>query len=280
MEGASRSALAAARAELDRVTAVPPGVPAPGTGASEARQIAEDLRAVAGLIGTEATVRRALTDPGAPTESRAALARRLLAGQVGEPALDVAVAAVSGRWSRPVDLRLALDELAVEAMLAEAELSDALDEVEDELFRFGRILDQNPRLALALTDPAAPVAAKAALVERLLAGRAHPVTVRLTQQATTDRTGGDIERQLESFSRTAAARRNRVVAVVRTAAPLDADQTERLKAAVSRYFGRQIQLQIDLDPSVLGGVLVRVGDEVVDGTVLRRLAAARRGLTR
>ncbi|OAA25003.1 ATP synthase F1 subcomplex delta subunit [Frankia sp. EI5c] len=278
MEGASRQSLAAARSVLDQATAVPVGAtagPAP-----DARRIAADLGAVASLVGREPTVRRALTDPGAPAQSRADLAARLFGGQISPASLSVVSAAVSGRWSRPVDLRLALDELSVEATLAEAEAADVLDEVEDELFRFGRILGQNPQLSLALTDPAAPASAKAALVERLLSGRAQPVTVRLAQQTAVDPSQGDVERRLENLSRLAAARRGRVVAVVRSATVLDEDQIARLKAAISRFFGRQIQLQIDLDPSILGGLSVRVGDEVVDGTVLRRLAAARRGLTR
>ncbi|EFC80040.1 F0F1 ATP synthase subunit delta [Parafrankia sp. EUN1f] len=278
MEGASRQSLAAARSVLDQVTAVPVGA-ATGSGQPDVRSIAEELGAVAALVGREATVRRALTDPGAPAQSRAGLASRLFGTQISPASLSVVSAAVSGRWSRPIDLRLALEELAVEATLAEAQAADVLDEVEDELFRFGRILGQNPQLSLALTDPAAPASAKVALVSRLLSGRAHPVTVRLAQQATADPSQGDVERRLENLSRIAAARRGRVVAVVRTASVLDEDQIARLKAAVSRFFGRQIQLQIDLDPSILGGLSVRVGDEVVDGTVLRRLAAARRGLT-
>ncbi|KPM57315.1 F0F1 ATP synthase subunit delta [Frankia sp. CcI49] len=278
MEGASRQSLAAARSVLDQVTAVPVGATT-GSGQPDVRAIAEELGAVAALVGREATVRRALTDPGAPAQSRAGLASRLFGTQISPASLSVVSAAVSGRWSRPIDLRLALEELAVEATLAEAQAADVLDEVEDELFRFGRILGQNPQLSLALTDPAAPASAKAALVSRLLSDRAHPVTVRLAQQATADPSQGDVERRLEHLSRIAAARRGRVVAVVRTASVLDEDQIARLKAAVSRFFGRQIQLQIDLDPSILGGLSVRVGDEVVDGTVLRRLAAARRGLT-
>ncbi|WP_018639312.1 F0F1 ATP synthase subunit delta [Parafrankia elaeagni] len=280
MEGASRQSLAAARSVLDQVTAVPTGTVTSPAASPDARRVADDLGAVAALIGREPTVRRALTDPGAPPQSRVSLVGRLFGTQIGQGSLAVVSAAVAGRWSRPVDLRLALEELAVEATLAEAEAADVLDEVEDELFRFGRILGQNPQLSLALTDPAAPASAKVALVDRLLSGRAHPVTVRLAQQTTADPSQGDIERRLESLSRIAAARRGRVVAVVRTATMLDDDQTARLKAAISRFFGRQIQLQIDLDPSVLGGLSVRVGDEVVDGTVLRRLAAARRGLTR
>ncbi|CAO5249535.1 F0F1 ATP synthase subunit delta [Frankia sp. AgKG'84/4] len=276
MEGASRHGLAAARATLDQVMATAPGTVA----GADAGRVAGDLRAVAELLRSEPTVRRALTDPGAPATARTELATRLLGSQVAGESLAIVHTAVSSRWSRPGDLRFALQELGVEALLVEAERDGSLEEVEDELFRFGRILGQNPQLALALTDPAAPAEVKDALLARLLSGRAHSVTVRLAQQAAADRVHGDVERRLADFSRIAAARRGRVVAIVRTAVPLSDDAQARLSAAVSRYFGRQIQVQVDLDPSLLGGVVVQVGDEVVDGSVLRRLVAARRAILR
>ncbi|WP_261569063.1 F0F1 ATP synthase subunit delta [Frankia gtarii] len=276
MEGASRHGLATARATLDEATATPLGVVTP----VDASRVADDLRAVADLLRREPTVRRALTDPGAPPSARTELAARLLGRQLDAVSLRIVQTAVSARWSRPVDLQYALLELSVEALLVEAERDRALEEVEDELFRFARILGQNPQLALALTDPAAPASVKNALLARLLSGRAHPVTLRLAQQAAADRIHGDVERRLADFSRIAAARRGRVVAIVRTAVPLTDEVIARLGAAISRYFGRQIQLQVDLDPDLLGGVVVKVGDEVVDGSVLRRLAAARRALLR
>ncbi|OHV37501.1 MULTISPECIES: F0F1 ATP synthase subunit delta [Pseudofrankia] len=282
MEGPSRAALVAARATLDQITAVPPGG---GAVAGQARRpdagrIGADLRAVADLLGEDLTLRRAFADSSVPAGAREILAERLFAAQLGEDSLTVVKSAVARRWTRPLDLRLGLIELSVEALLVDAETAGALDEVEDELFRFGRILDRNPQLSLALTDPAAPGALKETLVERLLAGKAHPVTVRLAKQAVADREFGDLSRRIEQFSRIAAARRDRVVAVVRTAVPLDGDQLTRLRTALSRYFGREIQVQTDLDPAVLGGVVVRVGDELVDGSVLRRLAAARQALAR
>ncbi len=284
MEGASRQALGAARAALDEVTSLPPegAVRADAVRAAAARagRLAEDLVGVTALLRAEPGLRRALVDPGAPLERRVALAERLLAGQVAPPAMIVVRVAVQGRWSRDLDVALALAELGVEALLAQADAVGALDEVEDELFRFGRILAQNPALALALTDPAAPASAKTTLLERLLAGRAHPVTVSLVQRVATEYDGGDLERRIMAASRVAAARRDRVVAVVRTAVPLDAEQARRLQEGLSRHFGRLVRLQIDVDPSVLGGVVVRVGDEVIDGSVLRRLAAARRRLLR
>lgn len=248
--------------------------------AADAGRVAADLRSVAALLDHEPTVRRAFTDPGAPVSARTDLAARLFGGQLAPASLAIVQSAVSARWSRQTDLRFALLELSVEALLVEAERDGALEEVEDELFRFGRILGQNSQLALALTDPAAPASVKNGLLARLLTGRAHPVTLKLAEQAAADRVHGDVERRLADFSRIAAARRNRVVAVVRSAVPLSDEVVTRLGGAVSRYFGRQIQLQVDLDPTLLGGVVVQVGDEVVDGSVLRRLVAARRAMLR
>jgi F-type H+-transporting ATPase subunit delta len=284
VEGASRAALGAARAVLDEVTAQPAG----GAGRASAQQVAvaragrlaEDLVAVAALLRAQPGLRRALVDPGAPLASRVALAERLLAGQVMPPAKVVVRALLQGRWSRDLDVALATSELGVEAMLAQADALGALDEVEDELFRFGRIVAQSPTLALALTDPAAPAAAKTTLVERLLTGRAHSVTIDLVQRVATEHEGGDLERRITALSRAAAARRDRVVAVVRSAVPLEAEQATRLQEALSRYFGRLVRLAVEVDPAVLGGVVVRVGDEVIDGSVLRRLAAAQRRLLR
>jgi F-type H+-transporting ATPase subunit delta len=284
VQGASRQALAAARSVLDEVTAVPPGghVRSDAVRAAEATagRLAEDLFAVGAVLRAEPALRRALTDPGAPADGRVALVERLLAGRLESAGAAVVRTAVSGRWSRDLDLVLALSELGVQALLAQAEAVGALDEVEDELFRFSRILAQNAPLSLALTDVAAPESAKAALLERLLADRAHPVTVRLIRRASTEHEGGDLERRIAALSQVATTRRDRVVAVVRTAHPLDAEQAGRLQDALGRHFGRRVRLQVDVDPAVLGGAVVRVGDEVIDGSVLRRLAAARRRLLR
>ncbi|MGF7235629.1 MAG: F0F1 ATP synthase subunit delta, partial [Frankia sp.] len=251
----------------------------PGSG-PDLDRVAADLGAVADQLAGEISLRRALADPGIGAPSRVGLAERLFGGRLDPVALEAVRTVVGQRWSRAIDLRFAVAELSIEALLAKSQADGALDEVEDELFRFGRILASAPQLALAFTDPALPLARKEALVEGLLASKANPATVRLVQRALSETDRGDLERRLEAIAHTAAARRDRVLAVVRSARPLGDDQVAALRAAISRYFGRNIQLQVDVDPSLVGGVVVRVGDEVVDGSVVRRLADVRRRLLR
>jgi F-type H+-transporting ATPase subunit delta len=281
VEGSSRRSLAAARARLDELTATaPPGTRSRSRYPADLGRFARDLEAVADLLSREPAIRRSLTDPGVPEPARFDLVSRLFATRISAEAFDVLRVAVAGRWARPLDLQHALSELGVEALFAQAQRDGVLDDVEDELFRFGRILNRTPELALALSDPAAPVSAKQELLARLLDGKATAVTVRLVRCAVAERYHGDLESRLDQLIVIAAARRNRLVAVVRTALPLAGDQIFRLRTAISRYFGRDVQLQVEVDPTVLGGVVVRVGDEVIDGSVLRRLTDARRRLYR
>ncbi|WNM30284.1 F0F1 ATP synthase subunit delta [Streptomyces sp. Li-HN-5-11] len=267
MNGASRDALAAARERLEALT---------DTSSVDAASLAEQLAAITVLLDREVGLRRVLTDPVQPAQARADLAGRLLTGQVDGPAVDLVSGMVRSRWSRSRDLVDAVEELAATADLTAAQQANALDDVEDELFRFGRIVQSSAALRAALTDRAATVEAKTELLHRLLGGRAHPVTERLVVRLVTRPRGRSLEAGLEAMSRLAAARRDRAVAVVTSAVPLTDGQKQRLGAALAKLYGRQMHLNLDVDPAVLGGISVRVGDEVIDGTIAERLAEASR----
>ncbi|MDX3854672.1 F0F1 ATP synthase subunit delta [Streptomyces sp. AK02-01A] len=269
MNGASREALAAARERLDALT---------DSRSVDAAKLAEELAAVTALLHREVSLRRVLTDPAQSGEAKADLARRLLSGQVSDATADLVSGMVRSRWSQPRDLVDSVEELSSLAELTAAQRSGALDDVEDELFRFGRIVESSTELRAALTDRSATAAAKTALLRSLLGGRANPATERLVVRLVTQPRGRSLEAGLETLSRLAAARRDRMVAVVTSAVALTDGQKRRLGAALAKLYGRPMHLNLDVDPEVLGGISVRVGDEVINGTVAARLEEAERRL--
>jgi F-type H+-transporting ATPase subunit delta len=273
MQGASRTALAAATERYEeRVASLPDGA-----GSAE---VSDGLYAAAALLDREPSLRRALTDPASTPGTRRQLVERLLGGQLPPLPVQVLQDVVEQAWATPTDLRDAVEQLAAIAALRAAEGSGELDDVEDELFRFARLLEREPALRAALTDPGLPAERKTALVRDLLGGKARDTTVRLVEVSVNRRRTRSLEDALEDLSELAARRRERYVAHVRAAVPLDRTQEQRLRSALARIYGREVELQMDVDPSVVGGVQVRIGDEVLDGTVTRRLESARRGLAR
>ncbi len=224
MEGVSRASLREALARFEEQVG---GLPA-GAGSGE---VSEGLYAVAGLLDREPSLRRAFTDPASSPSSRRALVQNLLGGQLSALPLQALTDLVASPWDGPADLREAVETVAANAALRAAEGDGVLDDVEDELFRFARLLEREPALRAALTDPGLPDANKTGLVRSLLGGQATAATVRLVEVVVTRPRGRSVETALEELSRLAAARRQRLVARVRVARPLDAQQTERLSAA-------------------------------------------------
>ena len=240
-------------------------------------QVAADLFGVVDLLDATPQLRRALTDPNVDGQSRRGLATRLLAGKVEAVALDVVEAAVEQAWSSGRALASALERQGVRACLWHAEQAGRLDDVEETLFRFGRVVDADHELRTALGNSTAPLAARRELVTTLLAGRAPAETVTLAERAGAAR-NRTLEVVLQNSLTLAAARGGRVVATVRVAAPLTPDQEARLRDALTRQASRVVNLHVVVDPGVVGGIMVEMGDEVIDGTVAGRLADARRHL--
>ena len=266
--GASRESYAAAVARFDEALG--------GLTAAELTRVGEDLFAFAGLLHGEGALRRAFSDATLPAAPKIQLADSLLGDRFSTPGMNVVHGLVTTRWSRPRDLVDAADTLAVQALLAAAEKDGELDDVEDELFRLARILEREPTLQVALSDVTAPPEPRVRLLEDVLAGKVRPATLRLATEAVVAPRGRSLDRALGDFVRLAAERRQRLVAVVWSAVRLTEEQTNELTRALSRLYGRDIQLQVAVEPSLLGGLTVRVGDEVIDGSVLSRLELARR----
>ncbi len=248
--------------------------------AAQLATVADEILSVAGLLRAQPRLRRALTDPSRAGADRADLLRSLLAGKLTEAAVDTLTALVSGRFSSPSELLDVTERLGAEAVLRSADKGGNLAEVEDELFRFGQIVSGNPQLAVTLSDPGAPTPRRVKLVEDLLKGKAQPATVRLVEVALEGFGGRSFESSLTRLVELTAAKRDRQVAYVTVAKPLaDADE-QALAAKLSDIYGRPVSIKIDVDPAVIGGVSVRVGSDLYDGTILRRLNAAKQAFAK
>ena len=264
-----RESFQAAERELDGLT-----------GAERLSATADDVLAVAALLGREPRLRRALADGSRSEEERTGLLHGLFDGKVGEDAVKLVAVLVSGRWSAPSQLLDAVERLGVTALLAAADGADELGEVEDELFRFGQVVDGAPRLAAVLGDITVPVDQRGSLVDDLLDGKARPVTVRLAKVALAGFGGRGFGASLSRLVEVAAARRDREVAYVTAAAPLTEDEERRLGDRLAQMYGRSVSVLVIVDPRVIGGLSVRIGSDLYDGTVLRRLNDARGALTK
>jgi F-type H+-transporting ATPase subunit delta len=270
LQAASREAMASANARLDAY--------AESAQAADLQRLGEELFAVTRLLVEQRALRRLLADPSSPESARTGLAERLLGRQVAAPTLELVAAVVASRWSQAGDLVSAFESLARQALLAVAEKDGSLDDVEDELFRFGRVLDREPVLSGLLIDTDRPADGRMELLNGLVAGKVSPVTAELLSQSVRLPRSRHLEVVCEELAEQAAARRDRSVAHITTPVALSAQQEQKLTDSLTRLYGRPISLQIELDPNLLGGLVVQVGGEVIDGSVASKLAAARRTL--
>jgi len=268
MRGISRASLAEVEERLEPLI----------TTAQAAETVGDELFSVAGLLATQPALRRALTDPSRTAEARVGLATAILRGKVSDAASDLVAAVAGARWSAPGDLTDAVEQLAVQAIVAGAELEGRLEDLEDEMFRFGRIVANQPDLRIALTNPFVSAHAKRELLGGLLAGKVTPETLRLISQATVNPLGRSLDVSLNDYAQLAARRRERLVAEVHVAVALTEQQRRRLASALATAYGHQVHLNVVLDPRVAGGMTVRVGDELIDGSTATRLAEAERRL--
>ncbi len=270
LQAASRESLAAATARLDALV--------DSSSAADLQQLGDQLFAITRLVAGQLALRRALADPAAPEQARTGLLRQVLGGKVDASALEVASGLVASRWSATLDLVEALENVARRAVLGVAEKDGTLDDVEDELFRFGRILDREPQLNSLLADTNQSEEGRTGLLDAVLGDKVTPVVAALLRQTVRLPRGRHLDLAAEELAELAAARRHRYVARVRTAVALTPQQEQRLAASLTRLYARPMSLQIELDEHLLGGLVVEVGGELIDGSVAGRLAAARRSL--
>lgn len=246
-------------------------------GQQPTEQLSDELFAVVDALGTQPGLRRALTDPTTDDAARQELARALFGSRVGAATVAVVAEAAGVRWNSSSAFAAALERQGVRALLRVAQDNGQLDEVENQLFRIERLVDGHRDLRRTLGDRRTPVAAREGLLGELVDGRVLPPVARLAKRAVAARQR-TFDLTMESYLLAAAQLRERAIATVTVAAPLSVEQQARLKATLSRQVGRDVNVRVVLDPTVLGGVRVSLGDEVIEGTVAGRLHDAQRKL--
>jgi len=268
LRAASRESLAALVAKFDEVAA--------DLGPDQLSSVADDLASVAKLLTRESVLTRHLADPADDPTPKLGLLETLLEGKVGDTSLEVLKAAVSGRWSSDANLVDAIEHVARLALLVRAEREEVAGDVEEQLFRFSRILDTQPGLATLLSDYSAPTEGRVKLLRDVLdsGSGVNATTVQLLSQTVELLRGERADDAVLDLAELAVARRGEVVAHVSAAADLSDAQRTRLTEVLTRIYGHPVSLQLHINPELLGGLNIAVGDEVIDGTLSSKLAAA------
>lgn len=263
--GASADALATLTGELD----------ARLQSGADAARVGGDLFQVTQLLRGEPGLRRIATDASVEGSAKQELVRQILSGKVDPVVLDLVASAVGHRWTAPRDLADAIERLSEIATVRSAG-ADA-SRLSDELFEVEQVVAHNAELRDALSNGNRSTADKVALVRSLLEGKALPSTTTLVEQSLSSsyRTVGTA---LATYQKVAAEAADKSAATVRVAHPLSDADRQRLTDVLSRQYSRSIHLNVIVDPSVVGGLRVELGDEVIDGTIVGRLDDARRKL--
>jgi F-type H+-transporting ATPase subunit delta len=273
MAGVSSESLATGLAELE--TKLP----------TASLQLAKELFGILGMVDSSAGLRRALTDPSRSGDEKSALVRQLVGGKVSADAAEIAGGLASSRWATARDIGDALETLAATVVISVAENKSAvsasgisgLEELENDLFSFNQAVASNHEVQRALSEPQASAAAKATLAERLVPGASEEAKVLITQAVTQPR-GIRPTRLVERFAELAAKRQQRWIATVSVTRPLTATQLARLQAGLNALYGRELKVNVNVDPALIGGIRVQVGDEVLDASVVTRLGELQRQL--
>jgi F-type H+-transporting ATPase subunit delta len=267
LRSASRQAFAALSEEFDNVAG---RLREPGLAV-----LADELASVVTLLVDQPGLNKHLAEPSDNPQAKVTLIERLLSDKVDEHTLDLLRTAVSARWSAEADLLAGIEHTARLALLKLAEVNDEVDDVEDQLFRFGRILDAQPRLTVLLSDYTNAADGRVALLDKVLEGESVNQTAKaLLSQTVRLLRGERADEAVIDLAELAVARRGEIVAHVTAAAELSDAQHTRLTEVLTRIYGHPVAVQLHVDPGLLGGLSITVGDEVIDGSIASRLAAA------
>jgi F-type H+-transporting ATPase subunit delta len=267
--GSSRESLKVSRSAIDAAVK--------GASPEAASTLCTELFFAAMILAGSIGLRRAITDPSRDNAAKATLVTEIFGKTVDAKTLGILTTISTLRWSSSGDLVQVIEQLAIEAEASAANMGNELDRVEDEFFATSQAISQSFDLRKALLVPDA-VDAKGALIQGLLGKSATASTIKLVIHLVNNLRGRSIEAAFDDYLHALAARRNRVIAHVRVAAALSDAQRARLVTVLTAQVGQPVRVNLEIDPTIVGGVSVMFGDEIVDGTISNRIAGAGRAL--
>lgn len=268
MRSASRDAQGALVERFDSMAAT--------LSTEELSTLSGELAAVAELLGREPILSRHLAEATGDTDAKKQLLSRLLSGKAGANTIELLNTAVSVRWSATKDFGAAVEHVARLSLLVRAEREHQAEEVAEQLFRFGRILQTEPRLNNLLGDYSKPAAERVSLLRGVFdrSGGVNSTAAALLSQTVELLHGQRADEAVQDLAQLAVAHRGELVAEVQAADELSDTQRQRLADVLARVYHHPVSVQLNVDPELLGGLSVAVGDEVIDGTLSSRLVAA------
>lgn len=272
MKGTSRQSLAAARAFLEKKIS--------SLESAGISKVSTDLLSMVAVFDSNIALSRALTDPSRKTEDKSELVKRVFEKGVSEPTFAFVKELIALRWSYASDLVRAIERLGVETEAAAAEKDGALDRLESELFAFTQTIQNSSELRTVLADRTVQsTAKKSALIRTLLNGKATESTIRLIGAMVDQPRGRNVEAGMRDLAEAVAARKNRTIVHVKSVIALSKEQIDRITKSLSAQIGATVRLNIEIDPNILGGLSVRFGDELIDGSIATRIIGAERTLS-
>ena len=248
--------------------------------AEDAWRIGNELFSVTNVLDRNIRLERALTDPSRPVEDKVALLNKLVGDQAHEMTMEILADLVGRRWSRVSDIANAVEDFGVDGMMYYADATDATLQVSIELAALHSALLNLPVIRSGLSSDRAPAEARIKLLYALVGNKdLNKVTMRLAEHAACNprnrRYLSTIHWLINKFSR----HMGESMVTVTTAAPLNQEQVDKLIAVYSKKLGRPVHINSNVDPTVIGGMRIEIGDEVTDNTVVAQLQQLQRRVT-
>jgi F-type H+-transporting ATPase subunit delta len=238
-------------------------------------RFAEEIFVISSAMSGSKQLRNILSDPSAEITGKKNALSAVFGASVSPKAVELAGKIVALRWSKGSDLVDAMEQLAVQSVAAIAAKSKSLEELEAELFEFRKVVDSDQQLQIALASRQASDEQKLTMVNALISGKFGKEASLLIRFAVIGSAKVRISVVLEQFGKLLAAYAERLVATVTVASALSDSQQAQLEKSLSRDYGNELRLNIEIDPAILGGIKVQIAGEVIDGSVANRLKQAK-----